>query len=162
MLEDTTGTVWADTFQNGIVYPVETTITTPFIKAPQGNLQGYWCAYNCTLLGQWKGSHTLQVQIAYDYNPSIVETVLINSTQCVNHFGSLPIWGSLGPFGNNQFAGYQFQINFSNFRCQSIQLTFTDLNPDATQGYTLNGLVLEINPLSGQYRLPLSNQVAAT
>lgn len=162
MVQDLTDTIFTDTFDSATAYPVQMKVTLPWIRFNGAqNQQGYQCIYNCMLLGQLQGPHVLQTEIAYDYNPSILQTVLINSNiASVNMWGSLPIWGQQGGmWGNNIFSNYQFQINFKKFRCQAVQLTFTDLDPNPSAGFTLNGLSFEVLPLPGGMRLPTSNKV---
>lgn len=158
MIQDITGTIFKDTYANGVVEPVALTVTTPWLKI-NGQQQGYMSVFNCLLLGTLQGPHTLQVQTAYDYNPSITSAVFINSNVATNRWGSNPVWGSLGQWGNGgAFSNYQFQINFNNPRCQAIQLTISDVNnPTYSQALSLNGLVLECLQLPGGMRLPVSN-----
>lgn len=159
LLQDTTGTVFSDTRPNGVVEPVKLFVTTPWIKL--NGLQGYQSVYNVMLLGTLQGPHTLQVQVEYDYNPSIEGAVLIDSSIASNRWGGLPIWGSQGAWGNQGiFSNYQFQINLNNPRCEAIRLTISDVNNlTYSQGFSLNGLVLECLALPGPMRVPTSNKV---
>jgi hypothetical protein len=163
MVQDLTGTVWQDTFNVDLpaplVRPVTRIVKTPWIKLA-GNLQGYQAVYNALILGQFEGNSELQVDVAYDYNPAIVESAIIGSSLAGPRWGSLPVWGQpAGTWANRAFANYQFQVNFKNPRCQSIQLTLTDLTPQATAGSTLDGLALEVLALKGGFRLPRSNLI---
>jgi hypothetical protein len=161
LVQDLSGSVYTDTFGVGISYPVQMTVTTPWVKL--SDLQGYMCVYNCLLLGTLQGPHILNVQVAYDYNPSIISSVDINSSVATNRWGSLPIWGSPGMWGDDQFSNYQFQINFTSphFRCQAVQLTFTDVDPNPSAGFSMNGLVFEVLSLPGQMRLPAANMAGS-
>lgn len=160
MAQDLTGTVWQDTGSNGVVTQVQRKVTTPWVKL--SGLQGYQAVYNCLLLGQFAGPHTMTVQVRYDYNPSVVETVSWNGSLVGAHWGSLPIWGTpFGTWGNTSYSTYQFQINLANPRCQAVQLTFID-DANDTQGSILNGLVFEVMALPGPQRLPAQNLVAST
>lgn len=165
MIQDITDTIYVDTFADNVIQPVLRTVTTPWIYMTA--LQGYMCTYNCMVLGELLGPHVLEVKISYDRNPSIVDTVLINSNSAANRWGGLPIWGSPGPWGNTSFANYQFQVNFSNFKCQAVQLTFTtqvleiDGVPQYNAAFTLNGLQLEALALPGPARLPAGNMMGA-
>lgn len=164
MIQDITNTIYQDTFPNGIIEPISLSFTTPWIKL--NGLQGYQCVYNCLLLGTLQGPHIMNVGIAFDYNASIVENATWNSN-LATRWGSLPIWGSPGMWGDAPFSNYQFQINIRKFRCQSIQLTFNDKVvttagvPQYTQGYSLNGLVFEVLALPGPMRVPTSNLIGA-
>ena len=169
MVQDITGTVWSDTFVNKLVSPVQLTLTFPWIKfAGQGNLQGRAAVYNCVILGTLQGNHILQSTVAWDYNPSILQTSFVNSTVAGNRWGSLPIWGNNGMWGNNQFSNYQFQLNFRYPRgstgggVESLQITLSDINPDATQGFSLNGLVFEVMGIAGNFIVPTGHLVGAS
>ena len=135
MVQDATGTVYADSHPNNVTYPVSLTIRTPFIKL--SGMQGYQSIFGCYLLGTLQAPHVLQVSVAYDYNPSVQGNALINSTVAgAGRWGGLPIWGSNGSWGNGTlFSNYQFQIGVNNPRCQSIQYTFQDVQPAASQGF---------------------------
>lgn len=164
MIQDNTNTIFHDTFTASgdgydTSYPVSMVATTPWIKFQ--DMQGYMSVYNCTLLGTLQGPHVLEVQTAYDYNPTITSRAFVNSNAAANRWGALPTWGNQGPWGATDFANYQFQLNFNNPRCESIQLTFSDVNnPTYSQGFSLCGLVLEILPQQGPMRLPTQNKVA--
>lgn len=160
MMQDTTGTVFADTHPDGIVYPVALTIRTPFIKL--SGMQGYQSIFGCYLLGTLQAPHILECSVAYDYNPGTQGEVLINSSIAgAGRWGGLPIWGSKGAWGNGAlFSNYQFQIAVNNPRCQSIQFTFRDVQPEPSRAFSLNGLALEVLALSGAARLPKANKVA--
>ena len=151
--------VYVDTFPNGVQHQISLKFITPWIKFT--GLQGYMCCYNVLLLGTYQSPHVMTCEVAFDLNPSISETASWNSTLAANRWGGLPVWGNDGQWGaSGIFSNYQFQINFQNFRSQAIQLTFSDNNPEYTQGYSLNSLVFEVNPLSGGMRVPNSNKVA--
>jgi hypothetical protein len=160
MVQDATGTVFSDAHADGVTYPVSLLIRTPFLKL--SGMQGYQSIFGCYLLGKLQAPHVLQVSVAYDYNPSAQGSVLVNSTIAgAGRWGGLPIWGSTGAWGNNGlFNNYQFQINVNTPRCQSIQFTFQDVQPEPSQGFSLNGLALEVLAIPGPMRLPKQNKVA--
>jgi hypothetical protein len=158
-VQDTTGTVWEDSTYGGVVTPVAMKVTTPWLKL-NGNLQGYMACYSATILGQFESPCLMQVDVAYDYDPSIVESAIVNSSIAGNRWGGLPVWGfPAGTWANRQFANLQFQLNFKNPRCQAIQLALTALNPQAGPCYTLNGINLEVLSLPGGVRMPTSNLI---
>lgn len=171
MIQDKTSTVFSDTFAAGTatdgqldIQPISLSITTPWINI--SDLQGYQDVFSCLLLATLQGPHVLQIQTAYDYNPSITASVLINSNMVANRWGSNPIWGTQGVWGQNgQFANYQFEIALNHARCESIQLVISDIPVDnnvSNQGYSLNGLVLECLTLPGPYRVPMPNKVGVS
>lgn len=176
MIQDNTGTVWQDTFTANntpnVIAPIYLSMTTPWLKF-NNNMQNFMAVYNCLLLGEFQGPHLLDIGIAYNGNPANVANVQIDSSLYSNRWGANPFWGSMGLWGDNSFALYQFQINFEKPRCQAIQLTITDKIADGynadgynapnvyNAGYSLNGLVFEVLPFPGGNRVPVSNKVAA-
>lgn len=158
MIQDNDDPVYVDTFANGITKNVQTTIKFPWIK-PMGQLQGRAAVYNFVLLGMLQGPHILQVEVAYNYNHSIMERAEMNSNIAgAGRWGGNPTWGNNidpGFWGQTNFANYQFQYNFKYPRgfygdgIESIQITLTDVNATGNAGYSLNGMTFEINPLSG-------------
>jgi hypothetical protein len=160
MVQDNTDTVFADSHPNGVTYPVSLMIRTPFLKL--SGMQGYQSIFGCYLLGTLQAPHILQVSVAYDYNPSVQGNVLINSSIAGGgRWGGLPVWGSKGAWGNGSlFSNYQWQIAVNSPRCQSIQFTFQDVQPTASQGFSLNGIALEVLALPGPMRLPKAAKVA--
>jgi hypothetical protein len=169
MIQDITNTVYVDTFPNNKVVPVKMLMTTPWLKF--GGMQGYQSIYSGYLLGLLQGPHTLQIGVAYDNNPSTKKTTNIDSEVVDNRWASQPFWGALGTWGSNTFAGYQFQVNITNPRCQSIQLTFSDIdNPDETlqvgspqylqgsPGFSLVGLSFEVQAHASGFRLPANKK----
>lgn len=180
MIQDQTGQIWADTFAqpaNNIVYeiphsnqdstvvvsspvirPINRVVTTPWVRFA---LQGFQAVYNVLILGQFQGPSQLKCEVAYDYNPTIVESTIINSNLARANWGGLPIWAGLPgiTWGLTLFANFQFQLNFSNPRCQAVQLTMTDMTPQPSAGSTLNGLTFEILTIPGPMRLPTGNLI---
>ena len=157
-MQDITGTVFQDTHLNNIIEPIVYKIKTPWIK--MNGLQGYQSVYSCLLLGTLQGPHILECDVAYDYNPSVKGSVLINSNVVSNRWGGNTIWGAQGMWGSNQFANYQFQINIDQPRCEAIQFTFSDitnLTLGNNAGFSLNGLVLECQAHAGTMRMPKQN-----
>ncbi len=103
--------------------PTTTGFTTGWIGL--GGLQGYVRAYKMFILGKFLSPHTYTVGIAYDYNPTIVQTALINPTNSVGSGSSIEQW----------------QINFQQQQTQAFQLTFTEISSStAGAGLYLSGI----------------------
>lgn len=101
--------------------------TTGWIS-PSG-VQGYTRSYKAYLLGQFFTPHTYTVGIAYNYNPQITQTVVINPTNTVSSGSIVEQW----------------QINFQTQQCQSFQLTFTETaSSTAGAGLSLSGIKLVV------------------
>lgn len=142
------------TFQDGS-NPVLMSFTTSWFSL--AGLQGYQRAYWFYLLGQYLTPHKLQIAVAYDFNPSPLQTSLITPTNFSGPFGGPnPNPGdgtdSQSPFGQqSQFGGpsnvEQWRVFLKKQRCQSIQLSLQEVyDPSfavpAGQGLSLSGIKL--------------------
>lgn len=114
-------------------------------------LQGYQRAFFFYFLGKYYSPHKAYFQIAYDYNSSPLHSVLITP----NNFS--PVYGGDGsdeesPYGQQLTYGgatdvEQWRIFFKKQRCQSFQITFTEVfdssfGTQAGAGLTISGLNL--------------------
>lgn len=104
--------------------PVLWKFTTSWINL--AGLQGYQRAFFFYMLGQYITPHFLQVGIAYDYNPEVVQSVTITPTNY-----SQPYGGS-SPYGQEDLYGgpgdvEQWRVFLANQRCQAIQLTVQEI-----------------------------------
>ncbi len=122
--------------------PVTLGFTTGWINL--AGLQGYVRAYEMYLLGNFKSPHTYSVGIAYDYNPTIVQTAVIDPTNTLGSGSQVEQWN----------------IGFNRQQCQSFQLTFTE-TASSTQGagVSLSGISLVVGMKKGYPgNIPLSNR----
>jgi len=88
-------------------------------------LEGYARAYKMYILGQFFSPHTYSIGIAYDYNPQVVQTAIINPTNTVGSGSIVEQW----------------QVNFSQQTAQSFQLTFQETaSSSAGHGLNLSGI----------------------
>lgn len=116
-----------DTYQepSDIAFPPSTvdftmSITTQWIKP--GGAAGYQRLYEVLILGEWKSSHTLQVEICYDYSSTVVETKSVALT-------------------TNPTGGYLLRVQPARQTCTSIKFIITETNPTGTrESFTLSGL----------------------
>ena len=104
--------------------PVLLSFTTSWFNL--AGLQGYQRAFFFYLLGQYLSPHLLNIQIAYDYNPSPIQNVLITPT----NFSSA--YGVFSPYGQEMYYGgptnvEQWRIFFTKQRCQSFQLSIDEV-----------------------------------
>lgn len=141
--------------------PVTMSFTTSWINL--SGLQGYQRAFYFFLLGQYISPHFLQVGIAYDYSPEIVQSVTITP----NNY-SQP-YGVSSPYGQESLYGgpgdvEQWRVFFANQRCQSFQLTIQEiydpsLGVPAGAGLTISGLNLLISAMRSSRAIPSSISV---
>jgi hypothetical protein len=136
-----TGSVYQEspgTYLDG-VSPVLLSFTTSWIN--MAGIQGYERAYFFYILGKYLSPHTLTIQIAYDYDPTIVQTVTITP--------------------DSAMTVEQWRVFLSRQKCESFQLTISEnydpsLGLPAGAGLTLSGLDLVIGAKSGYPRIPSS------
>jgi hypothetical protein len=120
--------------------------------------QGYMRVRRATVLGAYRSPHKILTQIAYDYAEfSNRETFDTATGLALTSWGSDKKWGASSPWGGNSDAVYQFRLNPSRQKCQSIRFSFEDLpNPDnlsTGQAYSLNNLSLEVGTKKGLFKL---------
>jgi hypothetical protein len=131
-------------YQDG-AEPVLLSFTTSWLNL--AGIQGYQRAYSFFLLGQYYSPHFLNLGIAYNYNPSIAQTTLIQPT---NYSPTIP-----GPFGEPTPAGSpsaveDWRIFLAQQRCTSLQVSLDEVydaqtpppGTPAGQGLSLSGINL--------------------
>ena len=142
---------------NGNFYQFE--VQTPWLA--WAGMQGYQSVFRAFLLGNFIGSHLLNIAVNTDYNPSPIQNVTINSNIVSSaNWGGLQLWGS-GTAWGGEFVPYLFQINFNAavVRNQAIQLTFSDSqSAPFTGAFTLNSLTFEVGVMTDGPRIPLTNK----
>jgi len=102
----------AGTYTDGAT-AVLMSFSTAWIK--MAGLMGYQRAYEFFLLGQYLSSHQIQLQIAYDYDPTIYQTDLITPDTT-----SVEYW----------------RVHLAIQRCSSFQIQFTEVST-GTNGASL-------------------------
>lgn len=125
--------------------PVLMSFTTSWMNL--AGLQGYERFYTLNLLGQYLSPFKLNVQFAYDYNPSIIHQATVFPVTPGPAWGGEALWGSGQTWGgvSNVFDARVFpKIQ----KCQSFQITINEIfdqtvgeQPGA--GLTLSGLAIE-------------------
>lgn len=119
-------------------------------------LQGYQRFYDMYLLAKYLSPHKLLVQVAYDYNPAPLHSVLITPN---NFSPSAP-----GPFGIPTPFGSpankeQWRIHAKQQLCQSFQLTVTEVfDPSfgtvAGAGFEMSGIAVRVQIKKGTRPIP--------
>ncbi len=141
--------------------PVLMSCTTAWIKLT--NLQGFQRAYFMYILGKYLSPHKLNVQVAYDYNPTITQSSIITPDNFSPNWGGESLWGSGTPYGGPSSVE-QWRIFFRQQKCESIQITLSEifdstLGAPAGAGLTLSGLNFVIGAKKGYPRLNSSKSV---
>jgi hypothetical protein len=116
------------------------------------------------LLGSFRGPHTLNVQVAYDFSPVYTQSCsipILNNTQ--NTWGEDGYWGDSTPWGEN-YQNYQFRIDFAQQLCTSIRINVSDnQTSNYNEGYAISAMTFEIGILPGSYkRIPVTNIYGAS
>lgn len=112
--------------------PTVMSFTTGWINL--AGLQGYVRAYRMFMLGNYISPHTLSLGLAYNYNPSITQTPLINPTNTTGSGTQVEPW----------------RINFAEQQCQSFQLSLSEVSSQtAGAGLTISGLDIVIGSKRG-------------
>ena len=135
--------------------PVLMQFTTSWINL--AGLQGYQRAYFFYMLGQFITPHFLQCGIAYDYNPSVVQSTTITPNNYSLPYGGDSPYGQGNPYGGPGDVE-QWRIFLANQRCQAIQLSIQEiydasLNVPAGEGLRMSGLnflISTIRPFRAQ------------
>lgn len=130
--------------------PVLLNFTTGWINV--AGLHGFERAYYFYLLGTYLSPHKLQLQIAYNYNGSPVQSLIISpdnfSASTPSPYGATP-----APFGSPTNLE-QWRIFLDRQKCQSFQITMNELfDPSlgtvAGAGVALSGLNLVVSAKKG-------------
>lgn len=130
--------------------PVLMSFTTSWMNI--AGLQGYERFYFGFLLGQYLSPFKLNVQLAYDYDSSFVQNILVKPKTPTGFYGNDPLYGSY------QFGGPSnvFEARFfpSKQKCESFQVSVSEmydptLNIAAGAGLTLSGLELVVGVKKG-------------
>lgn len=131
--------------------PVLLSFTTSWINL--SGIQGYERLYYVHLLGVYKTPFKLDVQIAYDYNTSPEQSIIVKPDNYTPAWGGLPLWGSGGGWGG---PGSVFESRVFNKKqkCESFQVSINEVyDPSfgiaAGAGLTLSGLNLTVGLKKG-------------
>lgn len=129
--------------------PVLMSFKTPWLNV--ASLQGYERFYGFYLLARYLSPHSLNLEVAYDYNSSVVHRTIVTPK---NFSPSDP--GSFGiptPFGSPGDKE-QWKIDAKRQLCESFQLTVSEVfdrefgtNPGA--GFTMSGITCELGIKKG-------------
>lgn len=124
--------------------PVLMSLTTSWLNI--ASLQGYERFYDFYILAKYLSPHSLLCQVAYNYNPSVLNQKLITPQ---NFSSSVPSpFGVPVPFGSPGNKE-QWRIHAKQQLCESFQLTITEVfdpefNVVAGAGFTMSGITCEV------------------
>lgn len=148
-------------YQDG-ANPVLISFTTAWINL--AGLQGFERAYMFYVIGSFKSAHQLYLTIAYDYNSSPSQQVIVTPSQVANVWGlSSPYWGQDSQWGG-QDPLEQFRVFLNTQKLQSFQITLQEvyngmLGSAPGAGLTISGLNAVVGLKKGYVPLPASQSV---
>jgi hypothetical protein len=139
--------------------PVLMSLTTSWINV--AGLQGFERFYFANLLGTYFSPFTLQVGLAYNYNPSNSQAITVAPDNYTKPWGGEALWGSGAGWGSDQDTMSGSQANVFSARlwpniqkCQSFQVSIQEvfdpsLGVSPGEGLTLSGLALIVGTKKG-------------
>lgn len=127
--------------------PVLLSFTTSWFNV--AGLQGYERFYQLFLLGSYYTPFKLNVQMAYDYNPSPSQAVIVQPDNYSLPYGGEASWGSGRPWGGGPGAVFEARVFPQKQKCESFQLIVSEVFDNSFgvipgQGLSLSGLTLMI------------------
>jgi hypothetical protein len=145
--------------------PVLMKFSTSWINP--GGLQGYQRAYFFYLIGDYITPHELYMSIAYDYNNSPEQAVLIEPTNTPGFWGGPDVgnqWGNNPTSWGGTDGLEQWRVFLQRMRCQAFQISLQEvydpsfgIAPGA--GFTLSGLNLVIGLKKGYKPIKVANDI---
>lgn len=141
--------------------PVLMNFTTGWMNL--AGLQGYERIYFFYLLGSYISPHKLAMSIAYEYNPSSSQQIIISPNNYVAPWGGDNTWGQSNPWGGIGNLE-QYQVHVQRQLCQAFQISMQEVfDPTygtmAGEGLTLSGLDLIVGLKKGFRPLGASKSV---
>ena len=131
--------------------PVLLSFTTAWISV--AGLQGFERFYFLYLLGTYASPFKLNVQMAYDYNSSPSQNVLVSPDNYTPSWGGDNNWGSNSGWGG---PGNSFQVRVfpSNQKCETFQISVNEvfdpnLGTAPGQGLSLSGMNIVVGVKKG-------------
>lgn len=137
-------------------------------------MQGFQRLYEILILGTYKSSHQLLVQLAYDFENFYMQQDYINATVLMdqNIYGEDATYGLSSPYGGTNTL-YQWRVFTQKQKCEAISISIEDVQPlvsftnsqgyttqlQAGEGYSLSNIALIYGVKDGLYKLPASSAV---
>jgi hypothetical protein len=134
---------------------VPTTIRTGWINL--AGIQGYQRVYKLGILGTYHSNHTFSIKYFYDYSDIAKDTDTVTAATLVN----TALYGDSATYGDDNFYGgsendevYQTRNHVPRQKSQAISFELQDalIGANIGQGFSLEGLSLEIGVKGGMFR----------
>lgn len=138
--------------------PIEMSITTGWVKT--NGIQGFQRVRRAFVLGDFKSTHTLQLEIGHDYQDYFNELHkfdYMSDLEVVEYGDSTP-YGGEGYYGTSNGVAdgvYQFRAHCKKQKCQSVRFRISDSEEaDPGQAYSISSLMLEVGIRANTMKLP--------
>ena len=104
---------------------------------------GFQRLYRIAVLGEYKGKHKLNLELAYNYSPAYTSSLTFDATSLIG----TNVYGEYSPYGSHVYGGeylpYMFRAHVKNQKCSAVRIKLTD-NNEFNEGLTLSGIVLQV------------------
>ena len=132
--------------------PIKIRLETGWISL--ANVQGFGRIYKVLLLGDFKSNHKVLVKAAYDFNESWVTQEIVDPTDFIDTdaYGEESPYGSGSPYGGDGNV-MQIRVDLEIQKCQSIKLSFEDLQENAGEGLSISSLLLVVGVKGSEYKI---------
>lgn len=143
--------------------PVALKVVTAWFK-PGNALQGFARVWRVLLLGKYLSGHNVQVGIAINYDPTIVQYATFDAMAVLggNTYGTSNPYGVGSPYGDTSGTPVeQFRIHLGHLaqKAQSYQFTITELPSGAPgAGLVLQGIGIEAGVKGTTFKVSSTRQ----
>jgi len=137
--------------------PIRLKFTTSWLSFAQ--IQGFQRVRRSMILGAWKSAHNLQIDVAVDFDDTVVQSIVASPTTPTTYGGTSPY--GYGTYGD-KFNLYQWRIDLARQKCQAVKFTVQDV-PSVTgsgEGVSLSSLAFEVGAKQGLNKVPASQIVS--
>ncbi len=122
--------------------PVVMSFTTSWISL--AGLQGFERFYHMFLEGTYLSPFKLNVSLAYDYNASAIQNIIVSPDNYAAKWGGEALWGS-GEFWGGQKNVFEARVFPQKQKCETFQITINEVYDPSFSvppgaGLTLSGI----------------------
>lgn len=134
---------------NGV--PIRMTVETGWLSF--AGLQGLMRTYKLMVLGAFKSSHSLRLQVGYDFVEAWTQERIVPLGDVVDTsaYGTDSPSGSGTPYGGPG-TPYQIRFDLKKQKCQSLKLRLSDIQSEAGEGLSLSAITFEMGGKSGMFK----------
>lgn len=123
-------------------------------------VQGFQRVYRLLLLSEFKSKHKLRIRIAYDFNESFVQEVIVNTEDFTSEtpYGGNSPYGEGSPYGGDGNV-HQLRVDLKRQKCQSIKFRIEEIQ-DSTlgEGLSISNILFEVGAKKGANKVDTSRK----